>query len=224
MEENQSVPDTKTYQVVGPKKHRSKKMLMWLLILLLIGASGYGGWYYQQQKIDDLNLQIKQLKEAASQPTEAEQDVVRVQLVRPADKSYSVEAPLDWLSGTCEDSAVVFLAPTSDLLGKCATEFFGMVSISKQPGDNLAVEADFSDDSIYSDVSFTSTSINGVNGVKISHTQVGAFEVGPVAGTKTISYQLFDGTNTYIISYSEQPGWPDHSDDFELIAQSFEIL
>ena len=223
-EDNQTAPDTKPYEVVGPKKKRGKQALLWLLILLLIGGAGYGAWYYQQQNIDDLNQQIKQLQEAAKADKAPEKEIVKVQVVKSADNSFSVEAPVEWLSGTCEDSTIVFLAPSADLLGKCATEYFGIVSMSKTPGDNRSAEGDFADETLYSDVTFAAVTVNGVEGVRVSYTNVGEFEVGPLAGTKAISYQLFDGTSTYMISYSQQPSDPDYSEEFETITQSFTVL
>src|SRR3990167_3101234 len=121
-EDNQTAPDTKPYEVVGPKKKRGKQALLWLLILLLIGGAGSGAWDYNQQ--------IKQLQEAAKADKAPEKEIVKVQVVKSADNSFSVEAPVEWLSGTCEDSTIVFLAPSADLLGKCATEYFGIVSMS----------------------------------------------------------------------------------------------
>src|SRR5687767_8185087 len=121
---NKPADTPQKYEVVGPKKPRGRKFFKFLLILLLIGLVGGGVWYWQQQKIDDLNQQLKDQKEAADKKAkesgQKSAEVERVQVVRPPDNSYSVEAPVDWFTGNCEE--LVFLAPTEDLLGKCATE------------------------------------------------------------------------------------------------------
>src|SRR5688500_10534002 len=92
------------FEAVGPKRPRSRKFLKFLLVLLLLALVGGGVWYWQQQKIDDLNQQLKDLKKAVEEKSkesgDKEAEVVKVQVVRPPDNSYSAQAPLDWLTGS----------------------------------------------------------------------------------------------------------------------------
>ena len=214
-----SVPPTK-------KSGGLKKFLMILLILLLIGAAGGGAWYAQQKKINKLEKDKKAAEEKADKAGSAKsgekREVVRVQVARPASRSFSVEIPLDWLSGTCGED-LLFIANTEQRLGKCDTEYFGMMSFSWAAGDTREPTATYSSNPDYADFTSAAVTINGVSGDKLTYRFVGESLVGyPATGSSFITYRLFDGTNTFIATYDRNAGETDYRTDFEAIVETLD--
>lgn len=218
-QDNESQPQES--QVVTPKQKRSKKPLWVLLVILLVAAAAAGAWYWQQRKIDDLEKQLS-VASSSQQTKEAPTDPVEVHLVGPVEASFSVELPDAWVFGTCADTEIVFLAPSADKLGKCNTESFGTVSISKVPGDVREPETAFADAAVYGSVNYEVVTLDGAPGVKVSYTVLDSGELGyPPVNTKMIRYTVFKDGNSYVIGYQQQPGDTDYAAVFEDIANSF---
>jgi len=208
-------------QVVSPKHKSSKRPLLVLLVVLLIAGVSFGVWYWQQRKIDDLNQQLIASKNTQQAPA-APADPVEVHLVGPIESSFTVALPDAWVFGVCPDTEIIFLAPSADKLGKCNSESFGTVSISKVSGDVREPETAFADASVYGSVSYEVVTVNGVPGVKVGYTLLDNGILGyPPVNTKTVRYTLFKDGNSYVMGYQQQPGDTDYRAVFEDIATSF---
>lgn len=214
-------PKPEENQVVPPRHKSSKKPLLVLLVILLIAGASFGVWYWQQRKIDDLNQQLIAAKNAQQAPAAAA-DPVKVRLVGPIESSFTVALPDAWVFGVCPDNEIIFLAPTKGKLGKCNSESFGTVSISKLSGDAREPETAFADASVYGSVSYEVVTVNGVPGVKVGYTLLDNGILGyPPVNTKFVEYTFFKDGSSYVMVYHQQPGDTDYEAVFEAIATSF---
>lgn len=187
-----------------------------VVVVIIIGLVGWRVW--------DARKTEKPTKSAASS-TAAEEPAaeVTVNYVMPTDKSYRIGLPEGWATGVCGDNGL-FMAPTADELGKCQSESLGTVFVTPTDG-NTGYGADYyAADPMYGGVTYTPVTIDGIKGYKVVYTVATEQMVGPSIGTKITQYVLFDGTQTYTITYQQNTGQPDLSALIQTSAETFERL
>ena len=200
LEQKQATKDTNP---VSNKKTALKWVAVFAFLALLLSATTYAG--YKDSK--------------------DEKRIVILDLVGPDSGGYKVEKPTDWVTGSCEDNPdIFFLAPTTDLLGKCQTEYFGTVSVSKIDGDVRRTEEYYAADDYYRSPAFTAVTVDGLPGYRVSYSIALESELGyPPVGTFEYFYNLYDAVDnvTYKIGYRELPSDTDYQPKFIEIAESF---
>lgn len=200
--------------------------LIIVLVLLLLGLLGFAGWtVYSKNKKTETSTAKSETKKAAA-PEKSTTKRIEPTYVKPAGEAYRVALPATWVSGTCADNPdILFLAPTSDKLGKCQSEYFGTVALSKNAGNIGHNEEYYTSDDAYADVTYTATTIDGIAGYKVTYTVATANELGvPAVGTKIVQYVLYDGANSYTISYSRTAAEADLTAVVQTLAESFDKL
>lgn len=195
--------------------------LILILLILLLLALGFAAWRVlgsDSDKPSDSSESTSTTKETPDEPA--------VTYAKPISEAYQVVQPDAWVKGTCPDNPdLLFLAPSSDKLGKCQTESFGTVSVTKNAGDSTNNEEYYTGDDYYGSVSYSAVTIDGITGYKVGYTIAGESELGyPPIGTKQVLYVLYDGTNTYTIAYGQMAGDADHAATAQAIAESFDKL
>jgi len=201
-------------------------LLLIILLLLVIAGIVFAGlnvWNSRKTtKEDPITGSSSVTKETPEPPAPAPTRVA------PTSEAFEVTLPDGWVDGRCEDSAdIVFLAPTADLLGKCQTESFGMVSVSRAEGDQRRTEESFMADDYYGSTTYEAVTIDDLPGYKVTYTVATETELGyPPVGTYEAMYHLYDADSnkTYILGYRQFEGDPDHKATFATIAESFARL
>lgn len=197
-------------------------VLLLLLFLLLIAFAGWRIWQNKDEKQPTSGTNT-----SATQEAEDEDGAPGGERVKPPSESYSVVLPEAWKTGTCPDSPhLIFLAPTTELLGKCSSESFGTVSVSRHDGDTRKLESYYTREASWGSISYdNSIMIDGLPGNRVGYTQVAESLVGyPPVGTKEILYDLYDASShhTYTIGYRQLPTEPNNEAAFTTIAESFD--
>ncbi|HTE58232.1 MAG TPA: hypothetical protein VK694_05810 [Verrucomicrobiae bacterium] len=197
-----------------------------ILILLLLALLGFAGWRIWESR-DDKGGKIPSSSDSAPASADPEEPAApALNYVKPPSEVYRVALPDTWVKATCPDTPdLLFLAPTTDKLGKCNSEFGGTVTISKASGDVSHPAAYYSGDSHLSGVSYATTTIDSINGYKVSYTVSTEYEIGtPAVGTQQTQWVLFDGTNSFIMVYTRLPGDPDLAAAAQTLAETFDKL
>lgn len=213
-------------QPTSPKSKKLKVFSLILLSLLLITGVSYASYKYA--KSDSKDTKSASSEETKSTTKEAPVETVVAEMVEPTSGDYRVELPEEWVTGSCADNPdIFFLAPTTDLLGKCQTEYFGTVSITKIEGDQRRTEEYYSADDYYRAPAFSAVTIDSLPGYRVSYSIAQESELGyPPVGTFEYNYNLYDGGEdvTYRISYRQLPSDGDYQSSFITIAESFNKL
>lgn len=215
---------TKDVNPASNKKTALKWVAVFAFLALLLTATTYAGYKYA--KSEDKKAEVDTSKtEEVKKDSKDEKRIVILDLVGPDSGGYKVEKPTDWVTGSCEDNPdIFFLAPTSDLLGKCQTEYFGTVSVSKIEGDVRRTEEYYAADDYYTSPAFTAVTVDGLPGYRVSYSIALESELGyPPVGTFEYFYNLYDAVDnvTYKIGYRELPSDTDYQPKFIEIAESF---
>lgn len=199
--------------------------LILILLLLLLGIVGFAAWkvYDTNNKKDsgDSSSSTKSTSTKKSMPKTTEPTYAK-----PISEVYRVALADGWVKGTCADNPdLLFLAKSSDKLGKCQSEYFGTVAISKNVGNAGHNEEYYTSDDAYGSVTYVAVTIDGIPGYRVGYTVATENELGtPAVGTKIVQYVLFDGTSTFTIAYSRASGEPDLTPEVQIIADSFDKL
>lgn len=188
-----------------------------ILILLFLAIAGLAGW-----RIWDVSKsESKASSSSSSQKIETSDETppTTLERVSTASDSYSVSLPRGWAHSTCEDTDILFLAPSEELLGACNSGNFGAISISRNAGDTRA-EGDPTSDPTATEVSVTSVTIDRQPATKTSYTVGGEEAIVPV-GTRFVRYQIFYEGNTYTLGTSQSPGGPSFIEELDGIVRTF---
>ena len=204
------------------KKEMGSSHIILLLIILIIIAIAGAAWYvWDKNKDKDTNTTNQNTSQNNNSSDDKSSDDPTDDWVVYSNTpgSFSFRHPASWVFAAnpeiCTDS-LVLIAPTAETVGRCATEFSGEISASSVAGDERASFA--LDPAVYTSITSTPVTINGVTGTKQTGTINMTSEIGGLpTDTETIQYTFFTGGRSYIISYHQQPGYPDVSDDFETI-------
>lgn len=202
------------------------RVLILLIILFLLLLAGGAWWVWQSNEPQPLPADTSEAtpSESTDQTTESDPTGEHDHSVaaRPVSEAYSVRIPDGWVSANCEDNEdILFVAPNDEQLGKCASEFGGAVTISKQAGDAREPESVYTSRTDISDVNYAGTTVAGMEATRVAYTQAEEPMVGPPVGTDFVIVIAFDGTNSYILSYSRYPDWEDNLEHFDAIVNTF---
>lgn len=190
--------------------------LVLIALLLLLAFVGWRVWEARSDKEVEAPV--------ASQTTKSADDTP-LNYIQPPSEDYRAALPEGWVSGTCPDSPdILFMAPSNDMLGKCNSEFGGTVIISRSDGNTGYGEDYYTSDASYGGVTYEAVTIDGIEGYKVAYTVAGEVMVGPAAGSQIVQYVLFDGTNTWSVTYTQLAGDPDNKAHAQSIAESFDVL
>lgn len=211
---------------IKPKASKKKIILISIAIILATAVVAFAG--YKFAKSDSKDTKSASSEETKSTAKEAPVEAVVAEVVSPESGEYEVELPADWVTGSCSDNPdIFFLAPTTDLLGKCQTEYFGTVSISKIEGDQRRSEEYYAADDYYRSPAFSEVIIDSLPGYRVSYSIAQESELGyPPVGTFEYTYNLYDEIEdvTYKIGYRELATDSDYQAEFIVIAESFNKL
>ena len=196
-------------------------IILLVLILAILGVIGWRVW--ESSKTDD---SATPSASSNSKKKSTDKGITTFTYVKPVSESYRVALPTGWVSGTCADNTeILFLAPTTDKLGKCSSESGGTVAVSKNSGDIGHNEEYYTSDDYFGSPVFTPITIDGITGYKVSYSVATDTELGyPPVGTQIVHYSLFDGTNTYTLTYNRFAGDPDLTATVQTLAESFDKL
>ena len=200
--------------------------LIIILLLLLLGIIGFTGWFVWNSNKTGSSTSTS--AESSTKDESKTEKRIRVEppYIKPPSEAYRVILPSAWVTSNCSDSPdLLFLAQSTDKLGKCQSEYFGTVAIAKNTGNIGHNEEYYTSDDAYADVTYTATTIDGITGYKVAYTVATENELGvPKVGTKIVQYFLYDGTNTFSISYSRPSGEPALTATVQTLAESFDKL
>lgn len=193
-----------------------------LLLVLLIMVIAFFAWRFTSSEQPSIAPQ----NDNSSDQTADESDLSGApSRVSPANDAYSVELPSGWVSRNCDaagSEGVLFIAPSEELLGLCASEAGGVVIFSVASGDNRASLSDFSESEEIGDLSSSDITYGEISGTSFSYTIVAESMLGyPPVGTTIVHYQAYDGTNTYFATYTGLPGQQDYLAEFDASVDSF---
>jgi len=141
---------------------------------------------------------------------------------------YLLKVPQSWETKEGADDSLCgagidFLAPTKDLLGKCATEFGGLVVV-QQINELFTTYTNNIDMSSLKDSRKESTTVGGTEAVKVTGTYNLTEDVYSLNGSDVIDYYINQDGKVLMIEYLQKPSWPDELDTFELIISTFKFL
>jgi hypothetical protein len=194
--------------------------LLVILILLLLALIGFTGWRVWSASNTDTDSAPAASSPATTDKIETgEEAPPALERISTASDSYSVALPSGWVHATCEDTDILFLAPSEELLGRCNSGSFGAISISRSAGDSRA-EGDPRSDPTATDVSVTDVTINRQPATKTSYT-VGGDGAMVAVGTRFVSYRVFYEGNTYTLGAQQAPGGTSYATELDAFVRSF---
>jgi hypothetical protein len=213
-------------QDVSARKINKKSLLIGLALALTLSMAAFAGYKYTKSNSKDAKSPSSE--ESKTITKEAPPAVAEAEMAGPESGEYEVELPEEWVTGSCADNPdIFFLAPNVDLLGKCQTEYFGTVSITKIEGDQRRTEEYYAADDYYQSAAFSTVEIDSLPGYRVSYSISQESELGyPPVGTFEYTYNLYDETEdvTYRIAYRQLPSDGDYQAEFITIAESFNKL
>ncbi|MDZ7744829.1 MAG: hypothetical protein U5K77_03700 [Candidatus Saccharibacteria bacterium] len=193
------------------------------IIIMLLAAFGWWLWQRNEpQPIEESAEETSIQVDSDEEPDEAapeEEPATRIAVSESG--GFEVMIPEAWLDTTCDGVDSLFVAPNDDLLGVCASEFGGLISITKTSGDRRYEETAFMARTDINDQSFLVTELDGMPATRAVYTQSEEPIVGPPIGTQYVSVVAFDGTDSYILTYTQYPDWGNYQLEFEEIVSSF---
>jgi len=133
--------------------------------------------------------------------------------VSSAKGKFSFRFPKTWVQPVNRDlcspelfDRAVYLGPDADSVLKCATEYFGQVSVFSVDGDK---RGDYGLNSGYKQVIDKEVNVNGLIGHRISGVATApapGAAFGPVEGTIEVRYVFYAPTGTtYVAKYTQAP-------------------
>jgi hypothetical protein len=220
-----------------PKRRKAKKGLIWSLIALLIvlvgaylaidsglvrGASHLPFHIFKQaQPVAQpvINTQQNAAKNTPSQ-TVTTDPYADWKAYSSTAGQFSLKYPSTWVVpdnlSSCT-SGLLLLAPTSQSLGKCATESSGEMSFLSVAGDQSSTYQIKATDG-YTGLTTESVKVQGVTGTKYTATAQGQQDKPGVGGlpdnTNVVVYVFYTAGKTYVATYNQTPSYTDVLSDF----------
>ncbi len=195
--------------------HGFSTILLIIIIALVLALLGFLGWRAWEAASKDPVASSADSTEKLDVTDEMPSTLERIST---ASDSYTVALPEEWLYRTCEDTDILFLAPSEDLLGICSSGYFGAISISRSAGDTTA-EGDPRDDPSLIDVEVSDVTIDGQPATKVSYTVGESDFLTP--GAEYIRYQIYYEGNTYTIGTGREPTGVSFAVELDGLVRSF---
>lgn len=193
--------------------------LLLILILILLALIGFAGWRVWESSKDPAVDSSTSTPASTEKVETTDETPPTLERISTASDSYTVALPSGWYYASCDDSDILFLAPSEDLLGRCNSGSFGAISISRTPGDTRT-EGDPRTDPTARDVSVTDVTVNGQPATKTSYT-VGGDGAMVAAGTKFVSYRVFYEGHTYTLGAMQTPSGTSYATELDAIVRTF---
>lgn len=200
----------------------ASRIIVAMVVLVVVAAAGAGGWWLWQRNAPQEVDETPDTTQQTEQPATEEQTAAQTVEASPASGDFSVRILESWQQQDCaaDNPNILFVAPTTDLLGKCASEFFGLIAVSKTEGDRREDESAYSGRTDINLVSYDQLMVDTMPAIRVEYTQSEEPIVGPPVGTRYIEVIAFDGTYSFSMSYTQQPGWDDYRAEFDAIVSS----
>lgn len=200
-------------------KRRVPQILLTIGIAAGVGLLVWNVWFSHNTELEPTPpKQTSQPNETVKieEPKESEKE-----RVSSPNNTYSVEIPDGWVSSSCNDVDVLFLAPSPDLLGKCNSGFGGTISISRNDGD-VRSESNPSDDPNITNFSESEISLDDQPATRSRYTLTdgGGFIAD---GTTFVIFQAFYNNSTYRLVTNYAPNGSSYISELDAIADSFQF-
>lgn len=234
-------PDIKP-QEAAKSKFNWKKTLLPIFIGATIIFAGLAGFYYWQLNKTKEPSEVTPSKTAtpsAKQATPSAEEESKKESQSTDETAdwkkftsnsigYSVKIPNTWLTkeGAKDSlcgSGVDFIAPTTETLGKCATEFGGLIVIQKINKAFTSYTASLDTTNLKNSTK-TNTTVGGKEAVKVMGTYNTTNDMYSLNGSEVIDYYINQNGKVLMIEYLGRPSWTDHSETFEQIVETFSFL
>lgn len=227
--------------VASQKKFNWKKVLVVVVAGALVLSAVVAGFYYYVSQ-NDLgfsigSVEIKQASPSAkpatqsaetASPTANESETENWKTIESTAIGYSIKTPQSWLVTLgAEDKQCTpnmdFIAPTKDILGKCGSEFGGLIVITKREEAFSDHEKNVDTGSLKNPV-VSNTKVDGAKAIKVTGTINFADDPYEMNGSDSIEYYVKYDDQVLVITYLRKPAWIDYSETFEKIVSTFKFI
>jgi len=195
-----------------------------IVLVVFLGVAGFLGWFVWQSKINtEKSLNNTDRAQTAIIGNGEKNTEIRDQV--PAgditadwtpfssqEGKFSLRYPRAWVQPSNRDlcspelfKRAIYLGPDAESVLKCASEYFGQMSVSSVEGDK---RAEYNMDAGYKEVTKKEVVVSGVTGHRISGVTAAASPGGafsPIEGTIEVRYVFFTNGNTYVARYTQAP-------------------
>lgn len=195
-----------------------------VVLVIFLGVAGFLGWFVWQSKTNT-EKSLSNTERAQSEVIGNREKNTEIRDQVPAGDitadwtpyssqkgKFSLRYPKTWVQPTNRDSCspdlfdrAVYLGPDAESVLKCASEYFGQMSVSSVDGDK---KSDYDLGAGYKDVTRKDVVVNGVAGQRVSGvTTAPSADVtfSPIEGTVEVRYIFFTNGATYIARYTQAP-------------------
>lgn len=201
-----------------------------IIILLILGFIFYTSFNKSPASKEKTTTSTSTSSATASTPTTPTDETANWKTYASTPAKFTVKYPSDWVytdytsNNLCSENGV-FFAPNAGLLGKCASGFGGLISVSQtQPPDTLDTVASQYSATDYTDFKKENTTVGGKTAVRISGISQMASEIADTTGTRIIIYIIGLSDRALILSYNQSKTWADYSAAFEQMVKSLKFL
>jgi len=201
------------------------------IVIVIIAAI----WFYinqnTPQNIETDNVKISTTSAKKATISAEVDETANWKELSNATVGYLLKYPENWLlNGTsakeavCDDDSV-FLAPTKELLGLCASGYSGLIYIARTTvGDTLEQQVSFHKESDYENFQKSDVVVDGKNAIKITGTSIVSNEFINKVGQKEIIYLIDLGDRVLILGYYQPKTVQDYSETFEKIITTIKFI
>lgn len=198
------------------------KLLAFVLLLGVVGGLAWFVWQAKHNTDKSLNNTSQNQGTVTKPITNTEKPAPKAEStdltadwtpVSSAKGKFSFRYPKTWVQPTNRDlcspelfDRAVYLGPDTDSVLKCASEYFGQISVNSVDGDKRSESALSKG---YKDITDKEVAVNGLVGHRIAGVAVVAPpEMGfaPVEGTIEVHYVFYSPSGvTYVARYTQAP-------------------
>ncbi len=197
-----------------------------IIIVVVIALVGGIGWrvYNHNKAVKPVAVTVaKKTKTTTPTKKTATNPTTNWTAFSSTTGGFSFKYPVGWVINDCGEGTVL-LGTSSANAGHCQSDATPLISLSSSSGDNRANYQ--LDPTSFTDITTTAATVNGVSGTKQTGTYQASVDasLGPVDGSKSITYTFYNKGKTYVMSYTQAPDATDVSANFEsMIAYTFEF-
>lgn len=203
-------------------KRASARVVRTVVLLVFLGVAGFLGWFVWQSKHNTEqslnNTDRVQTTIVGKERNTEKRDVPPGDITSDwtpfssAKGKFSLRYPKTWVQPVNRDlcspelfERAIYLGPDAQSVLKCASEYFGQMSVSSYDGDK---RGEYSLESGYKEVTKKEVALNGVAGYRISGITSAApadAAFSPIEGTLEVRYVFFVNGTTYVARYTQAP-------------------